>query len=478
MSMLGSAVGLLLAYGGLRLILMTNPGNIPRVAEIGIDTRVLLFSVGIAVLTGVFFGLAPLAQLAARSLNDSLKSAAGRATATIEANRLRRAMVVLELGLALVLLIGTGLMVRAFWKLQAVEVGLRPERVLTMRLALPQPNYPDAKAVRRFWVDLQQRVRSLPGVESASMMTGMPPMRPLNANDTQIEGFVRREGGPIQNVDFYQGVGDRYFETMGIRLIDGRLFDERDSDGGPLSVIVNQTMARTFWPEQGALGRRLRPGSQGEWRTVVGVVADVKNAGIDKPTGAELYFPIRQTDGGNRAGYLMVRTAGDPRSIFGAARAEVAALDPSLPVASVRTMEEVLESAQARSRFLTLLLTLFSTVALALAAVGIYGVMAYSVEQRTSEFGVRMAIGAQRGDVLGMVLRQGILLGLIGAAAGAAGAFGLTRLMRGLLFGVETFDPLTFAVMALLLVAVTTAACFVPARRATKVDPVIALRYE
>ena len=457
LSLAGAAVGLVLAFGGLRLIERTNASTIPRANEIGVDFTVLLFTLAISILTGVAFGLAPLAQTMAGNLHDILKAASSRTTASVTANRFRRVLVVSELALALMLLIGTGLMIRAFWKLQEVHTGLRPEGLLTMRLALPQTAYPAGASVLQFWTNLQQRIAGLPGVESASILTGLPPNRPLNANDTQIEGWVMRQGGPIQNIDYYQIVGRRYFETAGVRLIEGRYFDDRDGTNAPLTLIVNQTMARMYWPGESAIGHRVKPNFQGEWRTVVGVVEDVKNAGLDKPTGTELYMPYQQS-GGIRTAYLLLR-APDPMRMVGAARAVIRDMDASLPVASVRSMEEVMSGAAARPRFLTLLLTLFSGTALALAAVGIYGVISYSVAQRTTEFGIRMAMGARPGDVLGMVLRQGMLLGVIGVVVGAAGALALTRLIRGLLFGISSFDPLTFGVMAVVLIAVTLAAC-------------------
>jgi len=479
LSLGGALLGLTLAFLGLRLIARTNAASIPRVNEIGIDTTVLLFAVGISFLTGIAFGLAPLAQIIAGNVHETLKAAASRTTASVSSNRFRKALVVTEMALALILLIGTGLMVRAFWKLQEVHAGFQPAGLLTMRVALPQAVYPENQRVLQFWTSVQQRVAALPGVESATIMSGLPPMRRLNANDTQIEGWVLRTGGPIQNMDYWQLTGPRYFETMGIRLIEGRYFDDRDGVGAPLAVMVNQTTARTYWPGESALGHRVKPGFQGDWRTVVGVVEDVKNAGLDKPTATELYIPYLQIAGlGLRTGYVIVRAKGDPARMVGPARGVIHEIDSSLPVAEVRTMDEVLSSAQARPRFLTLLLTMFSGVALVLAAVGIYGVISYSVAQRTNEFGIRMAMGAGPRDVLRMVLGQGLLLGVIGVALGAAGALALTRLIRGLLFGISSFDPLTFVVMAALLTAVTLVACWVPARRATRVDPMVALRYE
>jgi predicted permease len=480
LSLMGALLGLGLAFAGLRLIARTNAASIPRANEIGVDTRVLLFTLAVSLLAGIAFGLAPLAQIVASNLHDALKAAASRTTASVASSRFRHALVVTELALALVLLIGTGLMIRAFWKLQEVHPGFVPDRLLTMRVALPQAVYPRGENVLQFWSSVQQRMAALPGVEGATVMTGLPPSRQLNANDTQIEGWVPRKGGPIQNIDYWQRTGPRYFETLGIRLIEGRFFDGRDGEGAPLSVIVNQTTARTYWPGQSAIGHRVKPDFRGDWRTVVGVVEDVKNSGLDKPAATELYIPMRQMIGlfGMQTGYAVLRTKGDPAKMAGAARNVIREIDSSLPVTAIRTMDDVLSTAEARPRFLTLLLTLFAAVALVLAAVGIYGVISYSVAQRTSEFGIRIAMGARPSDVLGMVLGQGLVLGALGVSLGAVGAFALTRLIRGLLFGISSFDPWTFVVMAVLLATVTLAACFVPAWRATRVDPMVALRYE
>lgn len=479
LSLMGAALGLLLAFAGLRIILAMNAGSIPRADEIGINLPVLIFTLAVSFATGVSFGVAPLAQLVTQNVHDTLKAAAARTTATVTASRFRRALVVSELALALMLLIGTGLMIRAFWKLQQVDIGLKPDNLLTMRVSLPTAVYPENQRVVQFWTDIQQRISRLPGVTAVTTMNGLPPIRPVNANDTQIEGWVDKQGGPRQNVDYWQATGDRFFETMGIRLIEGRFFDERDGENAPKTVIVNQTMARTFWPGESAIGRRVKPGFQGDWRTIVGVVGDVKNAGVDQPTGTELFFPVHQTAGqGLRSGYLVIRTPGNPSGLAGSAGREIHAIDSSLPVANVRTMDDVLAAAQSRPRFLATLLTLFAGVALVLAAVGLYGVISYSVAQRTGEFGIRIAMGAAPANVLGMVIGQGLRLGIIGVVLGAIGALTLTRLIRGLLFGVSSFDPQTFIVMALLLTGVTLVACYIPARRATKVDPIVALRYE
>jgi putative ABC transport system permease protein len=378
-----------------------------------------------------------------------------------------------------VLLIGCGLMVRAFWKLQEVHTGLDPRNVITMRVDLPSGVYTQNAKIDGFWQQLEERLSSLPGVQSAALFSGLPPVRPPNMNDTDIEGFVQTEKGPIQNVDFYQIVSKGYFTTMGIRLTAGRFFDDRDVAGATEVAIINQSMAQTFWPGRDPVGRHLRPGGSKTWCTVIGIVEDVKNAGIDRPAGTELYLPYRQPQGaGSNSMYVGVRGQGNPSALVNAVRSDVRDLDPSLPVASVRLMDDVLAGAQARPRFLTMLMSLFSIVALAIATVGIYGVISFSVARRTKEFGLRMCLGAQPGDVMNLVLKQGLSLLLMGIGAGLVAAFALTRLMASLLFGVTATDPLTFVSVTLILAAVALGACYIPARRATKVDPIRTLRYE
>ena len=476
----GAVLGVALSFGGVRLVQITNAGGIPRADEISMDWRVLLFTLGMSLITGALFGLAPLAPLLVSGISESLKDTAGSTTAAAGAQIFRRALVAGELAMALVLLIGCGLMLRAFWKLQEVHTGLHAENVITMRVSLPSGTYTDSAKITDFWTRLDGRLMNLPGVQSAALVSGLAPMRPPNMNDTEIEGFVQTQDGPIQNVDFYQAVSKDYFATMGIRLMDGRLFDGRDVQGAPEAVIVNKAMAMTFWPNQNPIGRRVRPSGAKAWSTIVGMVDDVKNAGLDRPAGTEIYLPYRQPGGsGSSDMYVVMRTqAGDPRSLAGVVREKLNELDPSLPLADVRLMEDVLSRAQARPRFLTLLLSLFSGVALAIATVGIYGVVSYSVARRTKEFGLRMVLGAQGGDVLGLVMKQGAGMILIGVALGLVLAFTFTRLMASLLFGVTATDLPTFARVTVVLFVVALVACYVPARRATRVDPIHTLRYE
>jgi putative ABC transport system permease protein len=481
LSFAGAVFGMLFAWGGLRLIVAAGSASIPRASEVRIDMMVLLVTLGVSVLTGIFFGLAPIIQLAAGNLHDALKAAGGRTSGSIGAQHFRRVLVVTELALALVLLIGTGLMIRAFWKLQEVNTGFRADRVLTLRIALPAAVYGDVQSVLRFWSSALERVRALPAVESAALATGLPPQRRIDANDTQIEGWNSVPGGPGHNIDFWQIVSPDYFSAMGLRLMEGRFLDQRDTTGANATVVINETIARTYYGNESPIGRRIRPAMRDPWCTIVGVVADVKNAGLDKPAGTEIFLPYQQAGtnfGRPNAAYMIIRAKTDPERLVSAVRNEIRAIDPALPLSQVRTMDEVLAGARARPRFLATLLSLFAGVALVLAAVGLYGVIAYSVTRRTTEFGIRMAMGASREHVLRMVLRQGLILGVIGTVIGGAGAYGLTRLIRGLLFGVSAVDPPTFIVMALALIGVTLLACWVPARRATKVDPMIALRYE
>lgn len=482
LSLGGALAGLALAFAGLRIMVAAGRASIPRAAEVSIDPTVVAVTLAVSLFTALFFGLAPIAQISTGNLHDALKAASGRTAGSVTSSRFRATLVAGELALALILLIGTGLMVRAFWKLSDVHTGFRADGLLTMRVNLPQATYPKPEQVDEFWRTIQQKVNALPGVRSASLTNGLPPERPINANDTFIEGFTAVPNGRGHNIDYWQIVGDRYFETMGIHVIEGHGLDARDGQGGALTAVINQTMARVYYGNQSAIGRRINPGggpdSAQTYRTIVGVVEDVKNAGLDKPAGTEAFFPALQRNFAGRTIYILVRTTGDPKSLVGPIRTAVRDVDSSLPLTQVRTMDEVLASAKSRPRFLTTLLGLFSATALVLAAVGLYGVISYSVARRTAEFGVRMALGAGATDVVRLVVGQGLSVALAGVVTGAIGAVLLTQLIRGLLFGISSFDPVTFAAMALMLVAVALVACLVPATRATKVDPLVALRYE
>jgi putative ABC transport system permease protein len=381
------------------------------------------------------------------------------------------------MALAFALLAGAGLMVRGFWKLQQVDPGFNPNGLLTFNISLPAATYKDQAARQNFWKTLEGRLSQSPGIAAATIMDGLPPLRRENDNDTEIEGFVKVPGGPIDNVTYYQAAGDHFFETLGARLIEGRFLEPRDGEKQTPGVVVNAAMARTFWPRQSAIDRRVRfGGSNSPWSTVVGVVANIKNGGMDKPAATELFIPYRLRASSRPS--VAVRTNGDPLALTAQVRREVASLDPSLPLAKVRTMEGVLADASSRPRFLTVILGMFSLLALCLATVGIYGVMSYSVEQRTSEFGIKMALGAQQRQLLLQVIGQGLTLGLLGVAAGGAAALLLTRSLEGLLFGVSHLDLSSFAITAATLTLATVAASLLPALRAIGIEPVQALRYD
>jgi putative ABC transport system permease protein len=481
LSITGAALGLGLAFGSLRLIQATNSGSIPRADEIRLDWPVLVFTLGVSILTGIIFGLAPFIHVSGIRVYETLKTSSGRVSATVASNRFRRLLVIAQMAMAFLLLAGAGLMVRGFWKLQQVNPGFNLRGILTLAITLPDATYKDVNAMKNFWTLLQERINRLPGVTSATIMYGLPPLRRENDNDTDIQGFVPVPNGPIQNVAYYQLAGDRFFETLGARLLEGRFLEPRDGNKATPGVVVNAAMARTFWPRQSPIGRKVRPGGPNiPWCTVVGVIADIKNGGLDKPTGTELFIPYRivPSDYGLSVPKVVVRTNGDPLSLTGEIRRAVASIDPSLPLANIRTMEDVIAASTSRPRFLTLVLSMFSLLALGLATVGIYGVISYSVEQRTSEFGVKIALGAEPQRLLFQVIWQGLLLGFAGVILGIAGAILLTRSLEGLLFGVSRFDASSFALTAAILTAATIAASFLPAFRAMRVEPVKALRYE
>jgi predicted permease len=476
----GALSGILLSYIGLKVILAAAPDIVPRTGEIGIDPMVLLYTLGISVLAVFIFALVPLFQIRDHNLAAELR-AAGQKTATGGgSHRFKQMLVIAQIALAVVPVIGSGLMIRGFWKLRHVDLGMNPNRVMAFGLSLPESRY-EAPDRLRFANALQQKLASQPGVRSAAMASGLPPLRPINANDTDIEGYESTPEGPQENVDYWNVVTEDYFKTMGIRKIDGRLFERLDgAEKAQNVVVINQAMTRRFW-KGNPIGKRVNPGSNDPptWFTVIGVVEDTKNTGVDKSAGTELYFLLPQviqfTD--SNMGFV-VRTDSGVSTTAAAIRSAVRDLDVSVPVYDLKTMSDIVDQSLVRPRFLSVLLGIFSIISLVLAAVGIYGVMAYTVAQETQEIGVRVALGATAQNVLAMVLRKGLRLTLIGLGAGLVGAFALTRLMESVLFDVSTTDPATFVMVAALLTAVGLLACFIPARRATKFDPIVALRYE
>jgi len=467
----GGIFGLLLAVWALDLIVRFGPQDVPRLPEVSLDPLVLGFTLVVSLLTGMLFGLAPAIQCLRFNFNDALKDASGRASRGREGKRLRGLLVIAETASALVLLVGAGLLINSFVRLLRVPPGFNPEGVVVARTAFAYPGIEQRKAAQK---QILERLAALPGVQAASVTTHLP-----LAGDRSI-GFVIEGKATMVNTAYNALVSDDYFRALGIQLQTGRTFTREDGEGTTPVVVINETMARRFWPAGDAIGKRVKwggwPGDQ--WLSIIGIVADVKVSSLEAEVNPAIYMPLFQIPRAWSAVAYVVRAAGDPTALIPSLRREITAVDAELPVYNIRTMEQVLAESVTQRRFSMLLLGLFAAVALLLAAIGLYGVMSYSVTQRTQEIGIRMALGANTRDVLKLVVGQGMLLALIGVMIGLGLAFGLTRFLTGLLFGVSPTDPLTFAVIALLLTVVALVACSLPARRAMKVDPMIALRYE
>jgi len=474
LGVLGGALGLLLAVWGTDLLINISPSNMPRMSEITIDYRVLGFTFAISLLTGVIFGLLPALQALRFNINESLKSEGRGVVGSSSRSRARSVLIVTEIALALVLLVGAGLLIKSFKRLGEVDPGFKPDNVMTMQLSLPRAKYGKPEQQSAFIQQVLERIEAVPGVGSVSMVAA-PPFSGFTASRYfQIEGRPPRPAGEGFNAG-YNSASPNYFQTLGIPLRRGRDFTRQDVMGTPEVVIINEAMARRFWPDEDAIGGRLRIGEDA-WRTVVGVVGDVRHTGLDEEPKPEMFYPYLQSPLSFMT--LMVRSATDEKSLRASIQREIRAVDPDLPVYGIKSMEQLISESVSPRRLNMILLTTFAIVALVLAALGIYGVMAYSVSQRTHEIGIRMALGAQRGDVLKMIVGQGLILTLTGIGIGLAASFGLTRLMASLLYGVTATDPLTFIVVALVLGTVALMASFIPARRATRVDPMEALRYE
>ncbi|HZS05943.1 MAG TPA: ABC transporter permease [Blastocatellia bacterium] len=472
---LGGALGLLLAMWGIDVLPGLSAGNIPRLTTVGINTRVLLFTLGASMLTGILFGLVPAWQATRGGLNQSLREGGRGAFGSVRGRRLRGALVVAEVALSLVVLIGAGLLIRSFTRLLEVERGFVTDNLLTLNVGLVDYKDPQRRAAISH--DLVDRIARVPGVEAVGAGTGLPPVTPQRGTRFAVEGL------PNDNADerssYFIAVSPDYFRALGTPLVEGRAFNERDAAGAAKVVIINRALARRLFPNESAIGKRLQlvnPDQSNDWRDIVGVVGDVRYSGLDDPGEAAVYTPFAQTP--FIWNYLMVRTSVAPESVIQAVRNAVASVEPNLEAANFQTMNRLVSESVAQPRFYTLLLGAFALLALVLAAVGIYGVISYSVTQRTHEIGLRMALGAQTHDVLKLVVRQGMVPALAGTGVGLVASFGLTRLMTSLLFNVSATDPVTFAIITALLIGVALAACWVPARRAMKVDPMEALRYE
>lgn len=481
LSVLGAAVGLALAFWGLKALLAANPESIPRAAEISLDPLVLAFTTGVALATGLVFGLAPLLHVGQQAVTIAIKEGGARTTASVGRNRMRHGLVVAEIALAVMLVIGAGLLIRTFANLTSVEAGFDPESRITFGVNLPGAAYPDSQRVVQTITSMVQRLAGLPGVQRASAMTGLPPMRRVNANSVAIEGYSPQPGDPPANIDYYQTITDNYFETMGIQLVNGRTFEPGDAIGGPV-IIINEALAKRFYKDMDPIGRRINPffGPNTPLFTIVGIVRDVKQGGLEAPAGTELYFYFDQLP--RIVGFaplqmnLVLHASSSLATLAPEIRRVVSAVDPALPVIQLRTMDDVVGDSLVRQRFLSQLLGIFAMVALLLAAIGTYGILSYMVTERSREIGIRMALGAGTRQVMRLVLRQGVAIAGVGIVVGVVGALGLARLTESLLYGVTPSDPLTFGVVAAVIATVAVVACLVPMRRAMRVDPLASIR--
>jgi putative ABC transport system permease protein len=471
----GAAGGVLLAWWGVNLLRTIGSNHLPRLHEISIDARVLAFTALLSLVSGLLFGLVPAWRASRAGLTQYLRKAPQARTGGPAWRRTRKLLVVAEVALSIVLLAGAGLMINSFLRLKRVSPGFAPERILTTEISLPSARYQEPAEINTFYEQLIAQVRNLPGVEAAGIGMSLPPNLLAITDTFTIEGAPAGKSDPSSPVVF---VSSGYFEALGIPLLAGRNFTETDRADKPRVVIINETFARRYFPHESPLGKRMKTGGverpNNPWMEIVGVVGDVKYAGLDKAAEPAYYEHYQQTAWSNT--YIVVRSSSDSRPLASGVRQAVWSLDKDLPIAGVHTMEELLSESVARPRFRTFVFLVLGTLAIVLAVTGIYGVISYLVSQRTREIGIRVALGAQRRTVLNLIIRQGMSLALVGAAIGLIAAFVLTRLMTGLLYEVEATDPLTFASITILLLLVSLGACWIPARRAAKVDPLVALR--
>jgi putative ABC transport system permease protein len=477
LALAAGTAGVALAFGGVRLLRALAPPGLPRLNEIALDGSVLLFTLVTSVIAGLAFGLAPAWGIARAHPAERLKEG-GRHSDSRSGRRLRAALVVAEVALSIVLLTGAGLLVRSFVLLGRVESGFKapPDRLLAAELSPTGPRYRDRQKLAAYWETVLSRVRALAGVESAALTITLPPDRVAFGDGFEIPGRTPTQGGPIVPVPW---VSNDYFRTLGIPILRGRVFDDRDKFGSSGVVVISETLARRYFPGEDPVGQRLKhggPGLNNPYQEIIGVVADVKYEGSAAPD-APLYYESADQNP-SRPMWLAVRTQGPARQWLAAVQAEIRAVDPNVPVASAAAMNEALYESLALPRFRSMLMAIFAGAALLLAAVGIYGVLAYSVERRTQEIGVRMALGATSLEVVRLVIAQGGRLALAGIVLGLAGGALVTRVLKGMLFGIGPSDPVAFAAAAILLGSVAVAASLIPAVRASHVDPVTALRHD
>ncbi len=483
LSSIGGIVGLLLAFGSLKAFLAFGPGNMPRLEDVGINGAVLLFTFAVCVGSGIVFGLAPALEASRGSVNHPLRAAKG-SSSSYAARRTHNALIVSEVALALLLMIGSGLLIRSFLRLRDVDPGFRPDHLMTAVISLPR-SYSTETQIRAFWKEFLAKVESMPGVSAAGISMSVPPNQLAITNPFTVEGQGYDRTRKLQLAE-EMAVSPDYFRALGIPLVRGRWFSESDKveeNKDPMIVVINQTMAKEYFSGQDPVGKRLQtgdPNPQAPWETVIGVVGDVKYQGLNAAPQPTLYVPYNENGwtSWSQEMYLVVRTPLEPQSIIPGLRAQLASINKDLPISQVQTMDQLIEDSVVQERFRTWLVSSFAGLALLLAVIGIYAVVSYSVAQQTREIGVRMALGASASDVLRMVLGHGLRLAVAGVALGLIGALGVTRILRSMLFSTSSTDLLSFGLTSAVLLAIALLACYIPALRATKVDPIVALRYE
>ena len=479
LSLLGGAGGLVLAMWGVDLLVALKPPNLPRLASIGIDGWVLAFTLGVSILTGVLFGLLPALNATRLEAGEALKESGRTSTGNAARLRARSLLVVSEIALALVLLIGAGLLIKSLWRLQTVDPGFNPEGLVTMRVELPEARYREIPKQTQFRERVLESINAIPGAQ-ASMISELPMSGENLMHNFVIDGRTPLAPGTEPELETRTVAGD-YFRTMGIPLIAGRDFGPQDRDGAPMVGVVNQSFVREYFPNEDPIGGRIAwaRGNPRKWMTIIGVVGDIKHYGFGLPELPAFYTSYMQLDQPwKRWMYVAVKSDRNAGALIGEVKSQIWKVDKAIPVTKLRSMAEVMAASLGAQRFNMTLMGIFAAVALVLAAVGIYGVVSYSVTQRTHEIGIRMALGAGSGDVLKIVLRQGLMLAGLGVGIGLGAALAVTRVMSTLLYGVSTTDPIVFGAISIVLAGVALGATFIPARRAAKVDPMIALRYE